>query len=248
MTRRLPLLLALCLFLFPLLIYATPLKSLSKKLRKGLKAEKDFQCAVLNFTYPRGRMSTGSVLISERIITYLVRGGSTVIERRLLEKLMEEQHLGQTGIINPKTVPSMGKVLGVDAVVLGTLTDLSDSVTEVQARAINVATGEILASATTVIGRLWRDRPRMPRLAHMRAPVPMAAPGLRVTPDQRRPSRKDFSGQTSIINGRVRSAKGSGQRKPARKGGKWQSPRYRPAPVPAANFQPSSRYRLGGEE
>jgi len=151
---------------------ADPLESVAKKLSAGIKAKKSPLVAVLNFTYPRGRMSTGSFLVSERLVTYLVQDGVPVVERRLISSLLEEKKLRESGVIDPKAMKEIGQVLGVDNIVVGALTDISEESTEVVARAIRIETGEILAAGKAVTERLWSDFPRLPAGAQGKTPLP----------------------------------------------------------------------------
>ncbi len=85
---------------------ADPLRMISKKITKDLKAASSPPLVVLPFPYSRERLSTGSHLVSERLITYLVQDGATVMERRLLDKILEEQKLWQTGLMGPERATS----------------------------------------------------------------------------------------------------------------------------------------------
>ena len=41
-----------------------------------------------------------------------------------LERVMEEQHLGLTGLVDEQTAASLGQVLGVHEIVVGKITDI----------------------------------------------------------------------------------------------------------------------------
>jgi TolB-like protein len=85
-------------------------------------------------------------IVAEWLITGLVETGRfDVIERRLLEKLLEEQKLGLTGAIDPGSAAQLGKILGVKTIVSGTVTSL-EGYTEINARLINVDTASIVAA------------------------------------------------------------------------------------------------------
>jgi len=85
-------------------------------------------------------------IVAEWLITGLVETGRfDVIERRLLEKLLEEQKLGVTGAIDPNSAAQLGKILGVKTIVSGTVTSL-EGYTEINARLINVDTASIMAA------------------------------------------------------------------------------------------------------
>lgn len=96
-------------------------------------------------------------IVAEWLITGLVETGRfDVIERRLLEKILEEQKLGVTGIIDPTSAAQLGKILGVKTIVSGTLTSL-EGIIEINARLINVDTASIIAAEkvrATSTGRL----------------------------------------------------------------------------------------------
>jgi curli biogenesis system outer membrane secretion channel CsgG len=66
------------------------------------------------------------------LITKLVQDGSvTVIERNAMDKLLAEQNFSNSGRTDPVTAAKLGRILGVDAIILGTIThyDYSDKTT-----------------------------------------------------------------------------------------------------------------------
>jgi len=139
---------------------ADPLEKLARKLEAGLKDQPVKQVAVLSFAYHDGAMSSGSTIVQERLTTFLVQDGNVqVVERHLLKKALEEMKLETIGFMDPQTTKELGKVLGVDAIVLGTLNDLSKKKTEVNARVIETETGKILAAAQANVSRTWSDDP-----------------------------------------------------------------------------------------
>lgn len=141
-------------------VSAEPLEKIAKKLGGKLKDGKIAKVAVLDFQYHDGATSSGSSVVQERLTTYLASGGKVeVIERNLIKKLLEEQKLEMTGVIDPKTTKELGKILGVPVVITGTLNDLADKKTEVNARAVDTESGKILAAAQAEIERTWTDSP-----------------------------------------------------------------------------------------
>lgn len=52
----------------------------------------------------------------------LLQAGANLVERRQIEAVLKEQNLDLTGALDPKETLSLGKILNVDALVLGTLT------------------------------------------------------------------------------------------------------------------------------
>lgn len=141
-----------------------PIKKLAAQISRRAKINKSKKIAILPFPYHDGKISSGSSIVSERLTTYLFKQNMQVVERRLIQKVLEEQKLGGTGIVDPRTAMELGKVLGVDAIVTGTLIDdVKSGKTEVNARMIHSKTGEILAAGVVKMNRHWSDRPRLPR-------------------------------------------------------------------------------------
>ncbi|HXY14207.1 MAG TPA: CsgG/HfaB family protein [Terriglobales bacterium] len=61
--------------------------------------------------------------VSELLIAKLVQDGTvTVIERSAIDKVLAEQNLTNSDRTDPVTAAKLGRVLGVDAIVLGTIT------------------------------------------------------------------------------------------------------------------------------
>ena len=58
---------------------------------------------------------------------YLLWGGYTVVERRQVEQILNEQRLAASGAFDATTIHQLGRLLGVDALAFGTLTDYSDT-------------------------------------------------------------------------------------------------------------------------
>lgn len=149
---------------------AATLSSVAKRLAKGVDKLPTRRIAVLPFGYQNGMTSSGSSLVAERLTTMLVENGRVeVVERALLDKAMGEIKLGMTGMMDPATTQRLGKVLGVPAIVTGTLNDTDEETTEVNARLIQTETGSILAASAATIRRTWRDMPQPPKPAHAAA-------------------------------------------------------------------------------
>ncbi len=114
--------------------------------------------------------------ISDLLVTYLVKDGSySVIERKALDKIMAEQNFSNSDRANPNSAAKIGKLLGVDAIIVGSITQFgnetknmnlggaggalggfglggfghkkSKAIVSLTARMVDVDTGEILAVA-----------------------------------------------------------------------------------------------------
>lgn len=85
-------------------------------------------------------------IVAEWLITALVRDGRfEVIERRLLEKILTEQQLGLSGIMDESSASKLGRMLGAKVVISGSVMSLKGQI-EVNARIIDVQTGSVIAA------------------------------------------------------------------------------------------------------
>ena len=119
-------------------------------LAAALPAQADFKkikVAVLDFQV-EGNFEDKDVgkIVAEWLTTGLVEAGRfEIVERRLLKKIIDEQKIGASGLVDRDSTARLGRVLGVQTVVSGTVIKLDNSV-EINARLLNVETGTILAA------------------------------------------------------------------------------------------------------
>jgi len=149
------------------LLAAEPYQKMAKELSRGIIKLKNPRVAVLALPYHNGIENNGSAMVAERLITQLAQlKGFRIIERNLLRKLLEEHALSETGVLDENSTKQIGKILGVDALVSGTLIDLGTSQTEVNARVLDAQTGAILMASRGVVPKTWLDS------SLVRKPVP----------------------------------------------------------------------------
>lgn len=223
---------------------ADPITGMARQMIRQIPRNEDKPTlAVLTFPYSRGRHNSGSALVSERLTTAMVQSGMPVMERRLLPVLLEERRFWETGAVDTESIKRAKKISGVDAVVIGTLTEMSEKETRVTARIVRMETGEILAAATADIPTVWNDPPRIPRATVVWASVPTEAarteaievptgkPRLvRFPPDDGGPPAEPEAEPPGTLTRKRLALRGK---------------RYRPAPVPFVTF-PKTRPMHGG--
>jgi curli biogenesis system outer membrane secretion channel CsgG len=141
--------------------------------------------AVMDFDYGTVQTTTAAVFgtnvdvgkgITNLLVTGLVKDGNfSVIERQALDKVLNEQNFSNSNRADPNSAAKIGKLLGVDAIVVGTITEFGNETKKtglgggggnwggfgvggfghsnskanvsITARIINIDTGEIMAVA-----------------------------------------------------------------------------------------------------
>ena len=98
---------------------------------------------------------------SDILVTEMVKSGKfIVVERDKMNKLMEEQKLGMSGAIDPKTAASVGKMMGLSAIITGSVSQFGVATTgsdylvtqskkqtaqcTVDVRVVDVETGQVI--------------------------------------------------------------------------------------------------------
>ncbi|MGA9883444.1 MAG: CsgG/HfaB family protein [Candidatus Acidiferrales bacterium] len=141
--------------------------------------------AVFDFDYATVQTNSSAVFgtnvdvgkgISDLLVKYLVQDGTySVIERQQLDKILAEQNFSNSDRANPASAAKLGKLLGVDAIIVGAVTQFgndnknqnvgggggnwggfgvggfshkkSKAVVTLDARIVNIDTAEIMAVA-----------------------------------------------------------------------------------------------------
>ncbi len=141
--------------------------------------------AILDFDYGTVRSGVAGLFgtdidvgkgMADLLVKHLVQDGTySVIERKMLDKILAEQNFSNSDRANPSSAAQLGKLLGVDAIIVGTITQFggenekkqvggggggwggfgiggikktkSKAIVTVDARIIDIDTAEILAVA-----------------------------------------------------------------------------------------------------
>ena len=150
-------------------------------------AQQKKRVAVLNFDYATVNTTVAAIFgtnadvgqgVADLLVDQLVQSGKySVIERKALDKVLAEQNFSNSDRADPTSAAKIGKLLGVDAIIIGSITQFgrddkktdvgggalggvtgrfgvsgvkrsrSSAVVGLTARMINTDTGEILATA-----------------------------------------------------------------------------------------------------
>lgn len=123
------------------------LGELSKEISDELTGNQKTTVAIAEFVDLDGKVTSFGKFLAEELVTRLYKTKKLkVIERQRLDKVIAEQKLSLTDIIEASSAKRLGRILGVDAIVTGTISELGNNF-RINARIINTETGELLAAA-----------------------------------------------------------------------------------------------------
>ena len=130
------------------------LKDLSKQIAAEMSDVNKQKIAIIEFSNLDGQITEFGKFLSEELITRLFMTKKfEVVERQLLNKVLDEHKLTLTGFVDESTAKKLGKILGVDAICSGTVTDLGNYV-KINARIVSTETGSVFAVAA---GKIVKD-------------------------------------------------------------------------------------------
>jgi curli biogenesis system outer membrane secretion channel CsgG len=148
-------------------------------------ADRKKRVAVFDFDYATVHSQSAALFgsdvdvgkgMADLLVKYLVKDGTySVIERKALDKILAEQNFSNSDRANPASAAKLGKLLGVDAIIIGSITQFggenkdtkvggggggfggfgiggfskkkSKAIVAADARIVDIDTGEILAVA-----------------------------------------------------------------------------------------------------
>ena len=132
------------------------IRDLTEQLADGLKSHRIQSLAVLPMTPVSGGQATplGTYLAERLAIEMYKTGVSKVVERALLDKVLEEMRLTMSPRFDDASVKRIGHLLGVESIVIGSYAEGAKQEVEINTRAVHVETGEIMAVGNSSIRRV----------------------------------------------------------------------------------------------
>ena len=105
------------------------LEDIAQRLATKIEDTGRSKVAVADFTDLHSVVHELGRFISEEVSTNLVLSsrGFSVIDRNHLRTILREQKLSMSGLMDPENQKKLGKILGVDALVLGSITPFGES-------------------------------------------------------------------------------------------------------------------------
>lgn len=127
------------------------LNHLAHEMVKSLRQENKTNLAIVEFPDLDGRVSQFGKYVAEELTTRLFTTRRfNIVERQLLNQLLAEQNFGQSGLVDVNSAAQIGKMLGVEAIVTGTITDLGNNI-RINARLIETVSASVFAVASVTI-------------------------------------------------------------------------------------------------
>ena len=136
----------LCVFLGSLLVFSAAFPQLKKRVAVFTFEDKTDH----SWHWWDGRGPGDGM--ADMLTTALVKSGKyTIIERQEINQILDEQKLGQSGLVTPESAAQTGKLLGVELAVVGAVTEFGYSKKDVGGRVKGIGVGVKSQKATVAV-------------------------------------------------------------------------------------------------
>jgi TolB-like protein len=107
--------------------------------------------AITEFPYGE-RFNNLSKDIEDRFYTAMIQRGMQIVERDRLTEILAEQAMEWTGLFDLSSAAELGRLLGVEGVLIGSITDQGE-ILSIRARLVDVETAQALTAAETSVNK-----------------------------------------------------------------------------------------------
>lgn len=127
-------------------------KAAAEKISATLSKQGRKSVAVVDFTDLQGSVTELGRFMAEQLSVALASEDRDfkVIDRGHLRKILREQGLGSSGVIDPTTAQEVGRIAGVDTLITGTLTPFGETVS-LSIKALDTKTAENIRAMSVEI-------------------------------------------------------------------------------------------------
>lgn len=108
--------------------------------------------AVFPFENKGASRDLGEIILDKMITVLYNQARFEMMERDKLNKVLDEQTLGQAGVIDAASAATIGKGIGVDAIVLGSVAASSSGALSIDARVIDTESAAIIVAQDVFTG------------------------------------------------------------------------------------------------
>jgi TolB-like protein len=128
--------------------YEREIANLSSILAADIAKSGKKSIAVVDFTDLQGHVNELGRFLAEEMSGNMTSQsqGFDVLDRNHIKRILEEQNLSLSGLVDPTTIKKIGKLTGTDIIITGTITPFGDSI-RVACKAIETETGKVISSS-----------------------------------------------------------------------------------------------------
>jgi TolB-like protein len=157
--------------------FDTQLAEISRKIAEAVNKANLKAITIAGFTDLRGNESELGLFLSDQLSARLSLAlkNCAVVDRNHINKILAEQKLTSSGLVDPENAKKLGQFAGVDAIVIGTFTPLRGQI-RITVRVLATDSAKILAAELEDIPKTASIRQVMGDIETEPTPEPTPAP------------------------------------------------------------------------
>ncbi|HYG65980.1 MAG TPA: FlgO family outer membrane protein [Thermoanaerobaculia bacterium] len=134
--------------------FKSAVEQLARDLGNSVPEGRTLTVAVSDFPDLQGGVTDLGRYVSERLVTRLSARPEKfrVIERRRLDQVLSELRFNLSDLVDPAKAQQLGKMLGVQAIVVGTLSDLGTNI-DIDARIIDIGVNSTMPGVSVTLSK-----------------------------------------------------------------------------------------------
>jgi|GEM_PF-2065490 TolB-like protein len=134
--------------------YERELKELSANMISKIEQSGKKSIAVTDFTGLQGDVTELGRFIAEELSIELMNNVKKfeIIDRNHLKSIMKEHKFAMSGLVDPKTIKEVGKIVGVDAIITGSVVPFGDNI-KVTCKVIATDTARVISAGKINIAK-----------------------------------------------------------------------------------------------
>ena len=130
--------------------FDSKLAEITNKIAEAVTKAELKAITVTGFTEVRDKESDLGLFLADQLSADLVEKGCSVVDRGNVDKILAEHKLSTSGLLDPETVKQLGQFASLDAIVIGTITPLNETI-RLTVKVIATNSARVLAAASSDI-------------------------------------------------------------------------------------------------
>ncbi len=134
--------------------YEREIKDLSEKIAVKIDESGKKSVAIVDFTDLQGSVTELGRFIAEELSVELMNNVKKIeiIDRNHLKSILKEHKFSMSGLVDPTTIKKVGKIVGVDAIITGSVTPFGDNI-RVTCKVISTDTARVISAGKIEIAK-----------------------------------------------------------------------------------------------
>lgn len=137
------------------LAYEKEINAISATMAEKIAASGKKTIAVVDFTDLEGNVTKLGRFLAEEFSVSLADAGKgfEVVDRTHLKSIIKEHKLSSTGIIDSSTARKLGKIIGVESLITGTITPFGDTI-RIAVKILDTTTAKIIGASRVNLAKI----------------------------------------------------------------------------------------------